>query len=317
MVSSSNYSEMKDHKVIISTNQTILSLLKRDKYNFLIELNKANIGIFIADEAHTSIGAVSFSKCSIHIPVKITRALSATPDRPDKNGDIIEFHMGKIFSDKSIEGTMKNVRVTILLMDFGLDQPKRTKYLYWSGDFQRSRYLTLMNKFNNCPRFHKVLDGLIRKFYNVDNRDIILMSSRTKMIDNIFNRIKVEDENKGKFYRSNGLSELNYKLTFATPNKMKEGVDSPQKDCLILTSPIGNIKQMAGRVCRSYKSKQDTIIVDMVDFGCYPIAKTVFNRLSYYKEKNWKISYLVVDLNGDYKKVNEEEAFRIIPMKRG
>lgn len=315
MVSSSNYHKMKDYKIIISTNQTILSLLKRDKRNFLVELNKANIGIFIGDEAHTSIGAASFSECSIHVPAKITRALSATPYRTDRNGDIIEFHMGNIYSDESMEGTMKNVRVTMLLMDFGLAQPKRSKYLYWNGDFQRGRYLTLMNKFNNCPRFHKILDSLIKRLRNNDDRDIIVMFERTKMIDNVFNRIKLED--KGRFYKNNSLNKLNHKLVFATPNKMKEGIDAPWKDCLILTSPIPNIKQMAGRVCRSHDNKEDTIIIDMIDFGCYEIAKTTTNRISYYKNKKWSINYLVVDLDGNIRQSDEEEAFKLISLKRG
>lgn len=313
MVSSSNFYKMKDKKVLISTNQTFTSLLKRKREDFLKELDKANIGIFIGDEAHTSIGAATFSECSIHIPSKVTRALTATPYRYDGNGDIIEFHMGSIFSDESIEGTMEDVRVTMVLIDYGIDQPKRYKYLYWAGDFQRARYLNLMCKEKNCPRFHKALKSLIDKFK--DNRDLIVVGERTKLIDNIYS--KISSESKGKFYKSNNLSELTNSIVLTTPKKMRDGIDAPWKDCLILTSPISNIKQMTGRVCRINKNKEDTIVVDMVDFGCYPISKTAHTRINFYKKKNWPIKYLVIDLYGNVIEITESKAYELINLKKG
>jgi superfamily II DNA or RNA helicase len=88
-LTSETFEEDLKKPIIITTAQTFLSLLKRKRLEFLTALDSANVGVFIADEVHTSVGAPTFSECSIHMPSKYTYGLSATPYRYDGNGDII------------------------------------------------------------------------------------------------------------------------------------------------------------------------------------------------------------------------------------
>jgi len=293
--------------VIICTDQTFISLLKRKRLEFLTKLNQAKIGVLVADEVHTSVGAPSFSECSIHIPAEYVYGLSATPYRWDGNGDIIEYHLGDIYEDDDTEGTM-DARVTILMVDYKIDQPMRRKYLHWEDQFQRSRYLNIMK---NSKQFMWVVKSILNKFKG--DRNVLFIGERVdKLLEILYKWIHHND--KSKFYGTAGLEALDHSLIFATPGKMRDGIDCTHIDCLIMTSPITNIKQMTGRINRIHPGKKQPIIVDMVDIGCDNMRNTVWKRLEYYKKRNWQIQYILY-INGGSKVVDEEIAINILSGK--
>lgn len=302
-LTSSTFKKDLQKPIIIATDQTFLSLLKRKRAEFLTALDNSGIGIFIGDEVHTTVGAPSFSECSIHVPAKYTYGLSATPYRYDGNGDIINFHLGEIYNEGLDPETMK-AKVTVVMLDYKIDIPYRQKYLHWAGEFQRARYLNLMRK--SIP-FINTAKGLLNKFKI--KRDLIFVCERIKIIDDLYKWL--DFKNKSKFIGSAKLDELNYKATFVTPGKMRDGVDAPQKDCVIMSSPISNIAQMAGRIVRTHPDKKQPIIIDMVDIGCSYIAKTLFGRLSYYEKKNWDVQFMIL-FNKKFKIITKDEAIEIL-----
>lgn len=302
-LSSSTFDDDLDKPIIIATTQTFLSLLKRNRKRFLIKLNNANIGIFVADEVHTSIGAPSFSECSIHMSSKYTYGLSATPYRYDGNGDIIEYHLGEVFADEDTQGTM-DAKVTVILLDYEIDTPRRTIYIRWEGQFQRARYLNMMKK---SKPFNDAVRGLLTAL--TKDRNLLCIVERIKLIEDLYKWSP--SKSKSKFCGPGGLETLDYKVTFATPGKCRDGVDAPWKDAIIMTSPISNIEQLAGRVTRSHKNKKDPVIVDMVDYGCEDICKSYFRRLDYYSKKNWSIQYLLYN-NGKLVHTDADVALSII-----
>jgi len=302
-LTSSTFEKDLDKPIIISTTQTFLSLLKRKRKNFLIKLNEANIGIFVADEVHTSVGAPTFSECSIHMPCKYTYGLSATPYRYDGNEDIIKFHLGEIFEDDDETGTMK-AKVTVILLDYEIDTPYRFKYIHWGDEFQRSRYLNMIKR---SKPLQDVVRGLLNRLK--DNRDLILMAERINYIDELYKW--VDSSSKAKFCSNGTLETLNSKVTFATPGKCRDGIDAPWKDCLIMTSPITNIKQLTGRIVRTKENKKTPIIIDLVDYGCKHMSNSFYNRNSFYKSKEWPVQYFIFK-NRTLKKIDEDVAFAII-----
>ena len=299
---SSTFDKDLDQPIIIATTQTFLSLLKRNPRDFLIKLNDANIGIFVADEVHTSVGAPTFSECSIHMPSKYTYGLSATPYRYDGNGDIIEFHLGDIFSDDDLEGTM-GAKVTVLLLDYQIDTPRRARYIRWGGDFQRARYLNLIKK---SKPFIEVVRRLLGR---LKTRDLICMVERIKLIDDLYNWMPIKS--KAKFCGTGGLETLNSKATFATPGKCRDGIDAPWKDAIIMTSPISNIEQLTGRIIRESDNKRTPIIVDMLDYGCPDIANTFYKREKFYNEKQWPVQYLLF-ANNKLRSIDRDVTYKIL-----
>ena len=237
---SSNYEKILKKSIIVCTDQTFTSLLRNKRDSFLKALNEAEIGLFIADEVHTSVGAPTFAECSIHVPSKIVFGLSATPSRWDGTSDIMTYHLGKVFIPEGTSSTM-DARVTVLLFNFGF-LPKSFKYIYWNDVFQRPRYLTILK---NSKIFMSITKTLIDKFIQ-ENRKIIYMGERIKLLEILYSNKSWVD--KGLFAGTADLKPIENQLTFATPGKMRDGIDAVNKDCLILSSPISNIEQMCGRV---------------------------------------------------------------------
>jgi len=288
--------------IIIATTQTFMSLLKRKREEFLMALHEANIGIFVADEVHTSVGAPTFSECSIHIPSRYTYGLSATPYRYDGNGDIIQFHLGDIYTDEDVEGTM-SAKVTVLMLDYKISA-KSGGYIRWGGQFQKARYLNMMKK---SKPFNTVIRALMNKLKK--DRNVIAIFERTKQIDELYEWLKTPS--KSKFYKSASLAELNQRFTFATPGKCRDGIDAAWKDAVIMTSPISNVDQLSGRVTRTYPDKKTPIIIDMVDYGCPEIARTLYGRIKFYDSKKWPVQYLLF-ANNELKKIDRQVAMDIL-----
>ena len=303
-LTSSSFEDDLSKSIIISTNQTFISLLKRNRRPFLNTLKNSNFGIFIADEVHTTVGAPSFSECSIHIPANVIFGLSATPYRWDGNSDVIKYHLGETFSSDDTSGTMEP-KVTVILVDYQIDIPKRHTYLYWGGDFQRSRYLNLMKK---SEVFMNVAKKLLEKI-KID-KNVIFVAERIKLIDELYNWL--DHDNKSRFTGSAKDDQLEYQITFSTPGKIRDGIDIKEKDCLVMTSPISNISQMCGRVIREKEGKQMPAIIDMVDIGCKRMSNTFYKRLDFYHEKEWKVNFYMIDCNWNMVEVVEEIAIQII-----
>jgi superfamily II DNA or RNA helicase len=284
-LTSATFEQDFEKSIIISTAQTFLSLLKRKRKEFLMALDKANVGVFVADEVHTSVGAPTFAECSIHMPSKYTYGLSATPYRHDGNEDIIQFHLGTIFEDDDTTGTMK-AKVTVILLDYEIDTPFRYTYIHWGGDFQRARYLNMFRKSNTLKR---VVRGLLTTFNG--QRDLICMVERINYINELYDWLP--SNNKSKFCGNEKLDALKAKTTFATPGKCRDGIDAPWKDCVIMTSPISNIKQLTGRIVREVENKKTPSVIDLVDYGCTYMSRTFYNRNTFYKERGWEIQYVL------------------------
>ena len=108
------------------------------------------------------------------------------------------------------------------------------------------------------------------------------------------------------------ITEIEKQLTFTTPHKSRDGVDYVSKDCLIMSSPIGNVEQMSGRTLRPKQGKSQPIVIDMVDIGVKPIRETFFSRYDFYKSKNWNVQFIFISKDGRKNQVTEDQAMQII-----
>lgn len=304
ILSSKSYKEDLTKPIIISTDQTFGSLLKRKPKEFIDALKEANIGIFIADEVHTSVGAPTFSMCSIFVPAKYVYGLSATPYRYDGNSDIIHYHLGELFIPEG-KASVVPAKVTVILSSFGIvSNPKTRKYIYWDGTFQRARYL---NQIRKSIFLEKISKSLLDKFMKED-RKVVYVSERIKLLNDIYDWYTGD---KSLFIAGSSKDALKNQVTFTTPGKMRDGVDIPEKNCLIMTSPISNIEQMAGRVVRICKNKNIASIIDLVDIDCQDISRTLFNRIKYYENEKWEVQYILINENGT-QVIGKDKALEII-----
>lgn len=305
ILNSKSFKEDLTVDILIGTNQMFASIAKRYNKEFLELLYESEFGIFIGDEVHTSVGAPTFARCSIHFPARVVFGLSATPYRNDGNGDVITYHLGDVFVPDGEATTMK-AKATIILNSFGLVTSKTRRYIYWNGKLNRARYLNMLYKSESLVNISK---ALVYKFLK-DGRDIVLTSDRIKFLDMMYDMIDFND--KSKFTRSASKDKLNNRMTFASTSKIRDGLDAPAKDCLIMTSPVGNIKQMAGRVCRTMDDKERPIVVDIVDIDEPEVRMSALRRIYFYKKSEWGIQYLLIEEGMKKRILNEEEALFLI-----
>lgn len=308
VLTSKNFLKDLEKPIIIATVQTFLSLIKRQYEEFVIALYKAGIGVSISDEVHTSVGAPTFSECSLYIPSLRVYGLSATPFRADGNSDIINFHLGETFSETDVSGTMAS-KVYVILFKYGIDLPQKKRYFYFDGTFQKARYLNATVK---SEALISISRQILKKTFT-DDRNIIFVSERIKFLDLMMDIKSIPEEDKTKFIAGSKNEVLDKKVVLSTPGKIRDGVDASWKDCLVLTSPISNISQISGRVIRSHEGKKMPIIFDMVDIQCNPIKRTLFKRLDFYDEKNWPVEFIYVDVEKGYtkSKISRNEAISL------
>ena len=280
ILSTSKYEDVIKKPVVIGTVQTMNSMIK--KYPCLErDFYKANFGIGIWDECHTTGGAQLFSRSIFYIPARKCFGLSATPSRSDHNDDITGMHLGKVFEPQGVSDTLKP-RVVMTYFDTGVMK----KFSYFvnygfpdkNGErqsfplFDKNRYMTMLNskKLTIYVRtIHKIIDVLYKK-----DRNILTLCERLKLIDSISKGFPKEDV--GYFLPRSGKerdSELKKKLVFSTPGSARDGTDNPTLDCLILATPVGNLDQAIGRVCRKKDGKPQPIVIDIVDSGCKDMVK--------------------------------------------
>jgi hypothetical protein len=199
ILETNSYLEVIKKPVVIGTVQTMNSMIK--KYPSLEkDFIKANFGIGIWDECHTTGGAPLFSKSIYYIPAKKCFGLSATPSRSDHNDDIIGMHLGKVIEPKGKSDTLKPrivmTYVNFLVMDkfsyfinygFPDKNGKRQEY----PQFDKNRYLTMLTS-KKQPRYintvHKIIDVLYKK-----NRNILVLCDRIKIIDKLAEGFPKED----------------------------------------------------------------------------------------------------------------------------
>ena len=212
--------------------------------------------------------------------------------------------MGKIFTLESDMGTM-SAKIFVILFDFGIYREKRKNYIEWGGKFNKSRYLKFIHK---AEKLINVNNKIINKCYK-KGREIISIIERKDLIYKISK--DHPEKNITLFIEKNGTEHLNGKIVLSTPQKARDGLDVPWKDCLILPTPISNIEQAIGRIRRKYKGKKQPIVFDYVDIGCKYIALQFFNRKNYYKKEGWEIEYIYIN-DDKAEKVEASQAFSLI-----
>lgn len=278
--------------IVIGTVQTMNSMIK--KYPFLDkDFRNADFGVGIWDECHTTGGAPLFSKSIYYIPARKCFGLTATPERGDHNDDIISMHLGNIFEPKGATDTLKprivmtyfNYRVMEKFsryVNFGFPDKdgKMQKYPL----FDKNRYLTMMGS-KKCTVYVKTVQKIIDVLYKKD-RTILTICDRIKLIDSISSVFPECDV--GYFLPRSGKNrdaELHKKLVFSTPGSARDGTDNPKLDTLVLATPLSNLTQAIGRVCRAKEGKPQPIVIDLVDTGCKDMSKWGEYRKRFYEEK--------------------------------
>ncbi len=284
---SSKYVECFNKSVIIATVQGMCSFIKKYRRDIDKLFRDSGIGMAIWDECHTATGAEQFSKTSLYLPCYRTFGLSATPDRLDGNTDIIQKHIGQIFTPKSTGIDTMTPRVTVIKFDSGVMRT-HMKYIMYGGKFYRDRYFKILMK---KEIFLSITKKIVDMVYKSDRR-MLFLSDRIRMLDIAASTIK--DKSDVGFFIPRSKKErdehLTRRMVFSTYGSARDGTDSPSLSVLVMATPTSNIKQCVGRIVRHIYGKPEPIVVDLVDIGCDDMVGRYAYRKQSYQSYGWKIT---------------------------
>ena len=300
LLKSSTFQKDLNKPVVISTVQTFCSLLnKKHKKNkeFMEALKRANFGIAIWDECHTSVSAEMFSKSSLHLAVKRVFGMSATPIRTDRNTDIINMHLGEVHVP---EGEMETVDPEIVMINF--DFKIMDKYYFnihqlYLKDDNRNRGIfnkaTYLSKLIKSEILISTLQQVVKQLHS-GSRQALVLSERINLLEA---SAKVLPQNSyGLFVGGSDRKEmLSRQIVLSTYQMSRDGLNVPRLDSAVFCTPVTNIEQAAGRIQRRYKGKPTPIIIDIVDTGCKDMKDRARYRRKFYTQQGWKISERILD----------------------
>lgn len=241
----------------------------------------STIGLLIVDEAH-HIGARVFSQSMFKLCPKWTLGLTATPDRKDGLGHILNWFMGPTFIEVRRE-CQKQVTV---------------KPLWFTGPFppvtiNRMGKISLPEMVTDLTEIDE-RNAMIEKTLNEleKTRQVLILSDRRSHCEYLSSLFP--DEKTGLYMGGMSRDALehtadNARFIFATFSQAHEGLDIPKLDTVILCTPHSDVRQAIGRILRETKGKiHEPLIIDIVDNWSVMIPM-FYKRRSTYKSKGFFI----------------------------
>ncbi|KAJ3071962.1 hypothetical protein HK102_006339 [Quaeritorhiza haematococci] len=214
-------------------------------------------GLTIFDEVHHLAGA-AFSRVCFMINSKYMLGLSATPNRKDGLTQALMWHVNRIF----YVGT------------FNIKQPTDIHvYNYTCGFDFDERYSRMMTQLvESQVRTRHVMDiiGQFLQRPDADRRRYLILTERTKMAQEMYDALSARYPRKsfGLFLGSTKDRDrddvLSRDIIVASYTIFSEGINVPELNTLIMTTPKRDIVQVMGRIYRKRHSVKP-IIVDIVD----------------------------------------------------
>ena len=259
-----------DKPVVISTWQSLASMMKSDPKNFAIVVNRTEVGVW--DEAHSYKANIVLSVMEKFINTKYRVGTTGTIDDSKINGLVLQGLMGPVYKVISTKQLMDNGQIVqldiscLMLMypehirkEFrGMDYKEEINFLV--GYEARNRFIArlattvpgnTMVLFNFVERHGKVLDAMIRE---ITDRPVYFIHG------------KVDVEAREEIRQL--LNTHDNAIVVATSSLMSTGVNVVSLQNIIFATPSKStirVRQSIGRGLRLNKGKTVCRLFDISD----------------------------------------------------
>ena len=218
-----------------------------------------SFGLLIVDEAH-HIGAPAFSQFMFKICTKFTLGLTATPERKDGLTRLLYWFLGPEFF--RVERTaQKTTQVRVL--DYTCEAFKEAPPITRFGKLNMAGLVTVLTELED--RNAMILDVIEEAL--LDDRKVLVLSDRR---DHCFYFKNKLGDLAGLYIGGMTEADLNEsakaRVVLATFQLAQEGLDIPELDTCILSTPKSDITQSIGRIMRETPGKRNSpLIIDVLD----------------------------------------------------
>lgn len=250
-------------------------------------------GLLIVDEAH-HIAAATFSKVLSKIPHYYSMGLTATPNRGDGLGPMIELLIGARCFEMEVPRN-KNVQVNMITYTLGQEK----EIIYKNGVVGLSSMVTILTK--DALRNKLLVDVITILNRKFPTRKGLLLSDRVDHLKQIYRKLdpsmsaiisgnmhtEMTKASRAQMKRDNKEIEFTKFITLSTYRMFAEAVDF-DGDFIILATPKVNIEQSTGRILRGRNLEYNPVIFDVVDpFSSFDVWR--WSRFNFYKKRGYEI----------------------------
>ena len=272
--------DVENRDVVIAMLQTIISRKYDD------ELNIFDMVIF--DEAH-HLGAEVFSKVMQKTQAPYLLGLTATPEREDKLEKVFYYYLGDIiYRSNKIKYTEALINVHYFKSD---DEKFKKEIIKFNQKINMSKMITNLTEIKERnDLIYNIIKNIIDK---EPNRKIFILTNRRNHIEELKNMLQEYDVGLyiGGMKKKDLVLSEEKPIIIGTYEMASEGLDIPDLDTLIMTTPKSNITQSIGRIMRKELYDNIPLIVDIVDK--LDVFYAMYNkRKKIYQENKYKIKII-------------------------
>ena len=218
-----------------------------------------SFGCVITDEAHR-IGAEKWHVCLDKFPAVSRLGLSATLNRADGLDKVFRYHLGEIIASSFGQ------KLTPEVFIFKVKSELPGHYYYGEKVNMPGAITDLCNLDFRNSLIARVVSQAIDK-----QRKILVLSDRLDHLNILEAKIKAMRPSVtiGKYI--GGMKDIERRassqctVVLGSFGIAREGLDIPDLDTLVLSSPRGGLQQSIGRILRELPCKKPPVVVDIAD----------------------------------------------------
>ena len=224
-----------------------------------------HIGILCIDEAHT-ICTKNLSKSLFYFTPKYLIGLTATPDRTDGMGKILDLYFGE---ERITRKLFRPFNCYVYNTGF---KPKMEQ-----SSTGRLDWNSVLNSQGNDDGRNNLIVDVIRYFRT---RNFLVLCKRVDQADSLLKKLKNRGEDVDIFVSTSRKFNRSSRILISTYSKTGVGFDHPKLDALIVASDVEEgIEQYVGRVFR--REDVTPIVFDFLD-KAHTLFKHFLSRRSLY-----------------------------------
>lgn len=276
-------------KVVIAMVQ---SLSKLGRYP---EKILATFGLLVIDEVHHC-AAEQFANVCWQVPALLRLGLSATPNRKDGRGVVLDAHIGQVLVSSSAYNLIP--KVLMVASKFKVPLVWRRK----NGDYVQvplphtaGRTMNVNKELAIDNRRNVMLVGHIIKAYK-EGRAILVLSEVTHHLELLEEKlITMGVKQRDIALYIGGLTEAERAAAQKKPIMLgtyaytAEATDIPRLDTLVMATPRSDVEQIIGRILRDYEGKQEPYVIDIVDNDSNVLSGYAKSRIALYQSINAEV----------------------------
>jgi superfamily II DNA or RNA helicase len=279
-----NVCEYENKKIVVG----MIHSLCKDKYPTSF---KYYFGLVIFDELH-KLGAFTFSQVGGMFPAKYRLGATATLRRSDGMAKVFYSHLGTQVIKPS-RGDQPVPKIVVVKY-----QKSSGSIPHWANTKVKRRGVLFTALAKNPERIDWIAK-LTKEVYDT-GRQTLVLGERILQLENIIRFLVMQYEVKrsdiGLYIGKTTAVERKRiaekcKIIMATTSMLSLGTDIPTLRGLVFATPLADVEQPIGRICRLCSDVQYPIVIDFVD-STYPEANRWFlGRLRFYNKKDWEVVY--------------------------